>query len=835
MSFISRKPKAKIRPPKSRNSVQNAVQEGWQRLARAIQEIYRRNASQLSYEEVYRSAYTMVVHGKGEQLYQGVQDLIAEHLESRIKSQLLGSNAAGSTAPTESALPSNTSSIPGAAPSTPAATSNILLVIEDIWTEHLTCLLLIKDILMYMDRIYCPNAHVPVTYEVGLQLFRDHVIRSNLVPVQTHLLDAVQHNIDTERQGGSINRSTMQAIIRLLTMLPDNLPRIPQTVYQHAFEPSLLQSTTAFYTQQGAEWAKHLGAPDFLRRIQEALEAEDQRCDLYLTQDTKPKFKEILKAELIAQYAETLIALPTGVISLVNDNQHDTLRLMYQLFSLVPESLEALKQALAEHIHRLGLEINQQALTATASVPQKLRGTSKPEPLASLQWVQAVLVLKQRVDYMLATCFDGDKQFDVAFDQSFMKFVSQHPRAPELVSLFLDHYLKKGTKGKTEEEIDAIVTGTIAVFRFLTDRDVFERYYKQHLARRLLLDQSISADLERSVISMLKTECGHHFTSKLEGMFNDISVSADINRQFHEHLEATTQASTGAGFRLNVQVLTESYWPLPTVRTGPKTDNAANTSGRQTDNSVIIPPLVQQKFDQFTDFYLQRHSGRRLTWQHSTGNVDVRCRFKNRQYWLNVSGYQMLVLWCFDQIPDQAFLTFQELAQETGIPEYELRLSLRTLACGKYKLLTKDPKSTDIDPTVDKFRINVDFASPLTKLRIRPALSSGGDGRSKSGASGANATAFGQQGGQVESEQEQHETKARIEEARKNLVEAATVRIMKSRRQLGHNELLAEVTRQLQPRFMANPMMIKQRIEVLIDRDFLERDPNDRRIYHYLA
>ncbi|KAJ1971526.1 hypothetical protein H4R35_005211 [Dimargaris xerosporica] len=832
MSFISRKPKAKIRPPKSRSSVQNAVQEGWQRLARAIQEIYRRNASQLSYEEVYRSAYTMVVHGKGEQLYQGIQGLIAEHLESRIKSQLLGHTP---TIPMEMALPSATSSLPKASLSTPAAISHILLAIEDIWTEHLTCLLLFKDILMYMDRIYCPNAHVPATYEMGLQLFRDHVIRSNHAPIQARLLEAVQNNIDVERRGGSINRSTMQTIIRLLTMLPDNLPRVPQSVYQHAFEPALLQATAAFYAQQSTEWAKYLGAPDFLKRIQGALEAEDQRCDLYLTQDTKPKLKDILKAELIAHYAETLIALPTGMISLVNDNQHDVLCLMYQLFSLVPDSLDALKQALADHIHHLGLEINQQALTAAANASTQPRGTSKPDPLAPLQWVQAVLALKQRVDHMLITCFNGDKQFDVAFDQAFMKFVSQHPRAPELVSLFLDHYLKKGTKGKSEEEIDTIVTGTIAVFRFLSDRDVFERYYKQHLARRLLLDQSVSTDLERSVISMLKTECGHHFTSKLEGMFNDISVSADINRQFHEHLEAAAQPSTGAGFRLNVQVLTESYWPLPTVRSRSKAGNVTDVSGHQADDSVIIPPVVQQVFDQFTNFYLQQHSGRRLTWQHNTGNVDVRCQFKSRKYWLNVSGYQMLVLWCFNQIPDETFLTFEELARETGIPEYELRLSLRTLACGKYKLLTKEPKSTDIDPTADKFRINIDFASPLTKIRIRPAVSSGGDGKSKSGAPGANATPLGQLGGQGESEQEQHETKARIEEARKNLVEAATVRIMKSRRQLGHNELLAEVTRQLQPRFMANPMMIKQRIEVLIDRDFLERDPNDRRIYHYLA
>jgi len=42
------------------------------------------------------------------------------------------------------------------------------------------------------------------------------------------------------------------------------------------------------------------------------------------------------------------------------------------------------------------------------------------------------------------------------------------------------------------------------VFRFLEDRDVFERYYKQHLAKRLLSHRSVSDDAERAMIAKLK-------------------------------------------------------------------------------------------------------------------------------------------------------------------------------------------------------------------------------------------------------------------------------------------------------------------------------------------
>jgi hypothetical protein len=50
-------------------------------------------------------------------------------------------------------------------------------------------------------------------------------------------------------------------------------------------------------------------------------------------------------------------------------------------------------------------------------------------------------------------------------------------------------------------------------------KDVFEAFYKKDLARRLLLNRSVSADAEKSCIAKLKAECGSQFTNKLEGMF----------------------------------------------------------------------------------------------------------------------------------------------------------------------------------------------------------------------------------------------------------------------------------------------------------------------------
>jgi len=63
-------------------------------------------------------------------------------------------------------------------------------------------------------------------------------------------------------------------------------------------------------------------------------------------------------------------------------------------------------------------------------------------------------------------------------------------------------------------------------------KDVFEAFYKKDLAKRLLLQRSVSNDAEKAMITKLKAECGSQFTNKLEGMFNDMELSHDIVSAF---------------------------------------------------------------------------------------------------------------------------------------------------------------------------------------------------------------------------------------------------------------------------------------------------------------
>merc|ERR1712157_603168 len=135
----------------------------------------------------------------------------------------------------------------------------------------------------------------------------------------------------------------------------------------------------------------------------------------------------------------------------------------------------------------------------------------------------------------------------------------------------------------TEAEVETRLQNVIIIFRYLSDKDVFEAFYKQHLAKRLLGGKSISDEAERSMVSLLKAECGYQFTSKLEGMFNDMRISRDTRDAYKQYKKIYSNTNKDS-FDLEVDVLTTGYWPSQPVA------------------PCTLPPEVNHAIDRFSTF-----------------------------------------------------------------------------------------------------------------------------------------------------------------------------------------------------------------------------------------
>ena len=201
------------------------------------------------------------------------------------------------------------------------------------------------------------------------------------------------------------------------------------------------------------------------------------------------------------------------------------------------------------------------------------------------------------------------------------------------------------------------------------------------------------------------------------------------------------------------------------------------------------------------------------------GDADLRATFttrgKTRRYELNVSTYAMIILMLFNDLDKGESLSFEQIQAETNIEAPDLIRNLQSLSLvAKWKVLKKEPMSKDIKPT-DNFYFNEDFSSQFLKIKV--SVVAGGSNR-------------------VENSEERRATQERIDTGRASIIEAAIVRIMKSRKALSHSELMTETIAQVTLRFKPDVNMIKKRIESLIDRDYLERGPDlTKPSYLYVA
>ncbi len=59
-----------------------------------------------------------------------------------------------------------------------ALNNNFLQTLNAAWNDHQTSMVMIRDILMYMDRVYVQQNNCENVYNLGLVIFRDKVVRS---------------------------------------------------------------------------------------------------------------------------------------------------------------------------------------------------------------------------------------------------------------------------------------------------------------------------------------------------------------------------------------------------------------------------------------------------------------------------------------------------------------------------------------------------------------------------------------------------------------------------------------------------------------------------------
>ncbi|XP_041799730.1 cullin-4B [Chelmon rostratus] len=625
--------------------------------------------------------------------------------------------------------------------------------IDKCWQDHCRQMIMIRSIFLFLDRTYVlQNSMLPSIWDMGLELFRFYIISD--LKVQSKTIDGILLLIERERNGEAIDRSLLRSLLSMLSDLQ---------IYQDSFEQRFLEETNRLYAAEGQRLMQEREVPEYLHHVNKRLEEEADRVITYLDQSTQKPLIATVEKQLLGEHLTA--TLQKGLTHLLDENRIQDLSLLYQLFSRVRGGVQVLLQHWIEYIKAFGSTI-----------------VINPEKDKTM--VQELLDFKDKVDHIIDICFMKNEKFVNAMKEAFETFINKRPNKPaELIAKHVDSKLRAGNKEATDEELEKMLDKIMIIFRFIYGKDVFEAFYKKDLAKRLLVGKSASVDAEKSMLSKLKHECGAAFTSKLEGMFKDMELSKDIMVQFKQYMQCQ---NIPGNIELTVNILTMGYWPT------------------YVPMEVHLPPEMVRLQEIFKTFYLGKHSGRKLQWQSTLGHCVLKAEFKEGKKELQVSLFQTLVLLMFNEGEE---FTLEEIKLATGIEDSELRRTLQSLACGKARVLTKIPKSKDVEDG-DKFSCNDDFKHKLFRIKINQIQ-------------------------MKETVEEQASTTERVFQDRQYQIDAAIVRIMKMRKTLSHNLLMSEVYNQL--KFPVKPADLKKRIESLIDRDYMERDKENPNQYNYVA
>lgn len=279
------------------------------------------------------------------------------------------------------------------------------------------------------------------------------------------------------------------------------------------------------------------------------------------------------------------------------------------------------------------------------------------------------------------TSFRGEAGFLASLDKACRDFINRNKatgpsttKSPELLAKHADGMLKKSNKNAEETSLENELNQIMVVFKYIEDKDVFQKFYSKMLAKRLVNFSSASDDAEASMISKLKDTCGFEYTNKLQRMFTDMGLSKELNDHFKESTHKTPESSKD-DIDFYALVLAGGFWPLQ-----------APTS------EFIIPTELLEVYKKFERYYQAKHSGRKLTWLWQLSRNDLKTNYLGQKLIFQTSAYQTAILLQFNS-NDQ--LKLSDIMKGTGMNEETVKPVLALLV--KTKVLVQDEDVYDLN------------------------------------------------------------------------------------------------------------------------------------------
>ncbi|XP_046669747.1 cullin-5 [Homalodisca vitripennis] len=640
------------------------------------------------------------------------------------------------------------------------------------------------------------------------KLMLDSWNQSIFYDIKKRLQDSAMKLVHAERNGEAFDSQLVigvrESYVNLCSNTDDKLQ-----IYRENFEKAYIEATESFYKMKAPQYLQANGVQNYMKYADAKLREEEIRAQKYLEpcSGSVQVLTECCVNVLVSTFKYTILSECAGMIK---NNETERLQLMFKLMDRVPEGIAPMLKDLEEHIVSAGLA----DMVAAADIITQ----------DSEKYVERLLELFNEFSTLVKEAFNDDPRFLTARDKAYKQVVNDttvfrlelpakqsagmksqpESKCPELLANYCDMLLRKTPLSKrlTSDEIESKLKDVLLVLKYVQNKDVFMRFHKAHLTRRLILDTSADSEKEENMVEWLR-EVGMpaDYVNKLARMFQDVKVSEDLNQQFKETYRSTKGSIADS---INIKILNAGAW--------------ARGSERVT---VSLPLELEDYIPEVEDFYKKKHSGRKLQWYHHMSNGTITFTNAIGRFDVDVTTFQMAVLFAWNQRPLD-HISYENLRLATELPDPELRRTLWSLvAFPKLKrqvvLYTPEVQSPkDFDENT-QFWINQEFSLVKNgKLQKRGKMNLVGRL-------------------QLSTERSKEEDNESIVQLRILRVQEAIIKILKMRKRITNAQLQTELVDILKNMFLPSKKMIKEQIEWLIEHKYMRRDEDDINTFIYMA
>ncbi|KAK8775858.1 hypothetical protein V5799_030797 [Amblyomma americanum] len=173
----------------------------WQALRRAILGILEKGESGWQLEDLFLSAYAMVVQEQEALLHGGLREVVTDHSVNKVRPGILAS-------PHDAFL------------RTP----------NQAWNDHRTRMNRIRDIVRYLEQVHMSRYRVCSVHKLGVLLFRDEVARHG--DIQPKLQECRLQTMSRDHEGEMVDKLSVKNACQILGKLGVN----SRSIYEEDFE-----------------------------------------------------------------------------------------------------------------------------------------------------------------------------------------------------------------------------------------------------------------------------------------------------------------------------------------------------------------------------------------------------------------------------------------------------------------------------------------------------------------------------------------------------------------------------------------------------------------------